>query len=308
MLVDSGGVFSVLSPSRAAQLELTTKPGGIGSGISGTFDFLLADVRHLQVGNLSLADTRFMIDPQLNTGATIGQDVLDQADVEYDLAHQVIRLMRPRHCGNGSLAYWAGSQPVSMLQLQLVRQQVQPCPRPGCDFGMGQPPNGPLARAFGSSPSQTPLPSESFSVAATATNSLAVGTAQLDGTDIRVLLDTGTPVSTLSLAAAKRAHISLSGAPVAGLIGGLEGHVLQSWIVPVAELHIGGERIHNAHVRAARLELRGIDMVLGADFFLSHHVYVAHSQHRVYFTYGGGPVFTPTPPAPRPTAGVPSAH
>jgi tetratricopeptide (TPR) repeat protein len=32
-------------------------------------------------------------------------------------------------------------------------------------------------------------------------------------------------------------------------------------------------------------------MLLGADFFLSHHVYVANSQHRLYFTYNGGPVF-----------------
>ena len=32
-------------------------------------------------------------------------------------------------------------------------------------------------------------------------------------------------------------------------------------------------------------------MLLGADFFLSHRVYVANSQNKLYFTYGGGPVF-----------------
>jgi tetratricopeptide (TPR) repeat protein len=32
-------------------------------------------------------------------------------------------------------------------------------------------------------------------------------------------------------------------------------------------------------------------MLLGFDFFLSHRVYVANSQHKVYFTYNGGPVF-----------------
>lgn len=32
-------------------------------------------------------------------------------------------------------------------------------------------------------------------------------------------------------------------------------------------------------------------MLLGADFFLSHHVYVARSQRAVYFTYNGGSVF-----------------
>src|SRR5262249_26060507 len=34
-----------------------------------------------------------------------------------------------------------------------------------------------------------------------------------------------------------------------------------------------------------------LDMLLGADFFLSHRIYVANSQNRVYFTYNGGPVF-----------------
>jgi tetratricopeptide (TPR) repeat protein len=32
-------------------------------------------------------------------------------------------------------------------------------------------------------------------------------------------------------------------------------------------------------------------MLIGADFFLSHRVYVASSQRRLYFTYNGGPVF-----------------
>jgi tetratricopeptide (TPR) repeat protein len=32
-------------------------------------------------------------------------------------------------------------------------------------------------------------------------------------------------------------------------------------------------------------------MLIGTDFFLSHRVYVASSQNRLYFTYNGGPVF-----------------
>ena len=33
------------------------------------------------------------------------------------------------------------------------------------------------------------------------------------------------------------------------------------------------------------------DMLLGADFFLSHRVYMASKQDKIYFTYNGGPVF-----------------
>ena len=32
-------------------------------------------------------------------------------------------------------------------------------------------------------------------------------------------------------------------------------------------------------------------MLVGADFFLSHHVLISNSQSRLYFTYNGGPVF-----------------
>ena len=32
-------------------------------------------------------------------------------------------------------------------------------------------------------------------------------------------------------------------------------------------------------------------MLIGADFFLSHRIYVASSQRKLYFTYNGGPVF-----------------
>jgi tetratricopeptide (TPR) repeat protein len=36
-------------------------------------------------------------------------------------------------------------------------------------------------------------------------------------------------------------------------------------------------------------------MLIGADFFLSHHVYVANGQHKMYFSYNGGPVFNLKP-------------
>jgi tetratricopeptide (TPR) repeat protein len=51
-------------------------------------------------------------------------------------------------------------------------------------------------------------------------------------------------------------------------------------------------------------------MLIGADFFLSHRIYVANSQHKLYFTYNGGPVFNlsgakyaPAPPGLGPSPG-----
>jgi hypothetical protein len=39
----------------------------------------------------------------------------------------------------------------------------------------------------------------------------------------------------------------------------------------------------------------GTDMLLGMDFFLSHHVFIARSQNVIYLTYNGGPIFPPPP-------------
>ena len=35
-------------------------------------------------------------------------------------------------------------------------------------------------------------------------------------------------------------------------------------------------------------------MLLGSDFFVSHHIFVANSQRKLYLTYNGGPVFNLT--------------
>jgi hypothetical protein len=43
-------------------------------------------------------------------------------------------------------------------------------------------------------------------------------------------------------------------------------------------------------------------MLLGADFLRAHRTLVAHSQHRLYFTYVGGPVFLADPATTRPAA------
>jgi tetratricopeptide (TPR) repeat protein len=60
-------------------------------------------------------------------------------------------------------------------------------------------------------------------------------------------------------------------------------------------------------LRIGDADLDLADMLIGADFFLSHRVYVASGQHKLYFTYNGGPVFnlasTPTP-TPLPAEGA----
>ena len=41
----------------------------------------------------------------------LGEDFFDQVDVEFDLAHNVVRLFQPKNCDGVSLAYWTTEEP-----------------------------------------------------------------------------------------------------------------------------------------------------------------------------------------------------
>jgi tetratricopeptide (TPR) repeat protein/predicted aspartyl protease len=121
-------------------------------------------------------------------------------------------------------------------------------------------------------------------------------TAVVNGVTMRVLFDTGSPVSFLTLGAARRAGIDPhgAGATASGAASGVGRRVVATWIAPVGSFKIGDEEIHNTRLRIADTPLMDHDMLIGMDFFLSHRVYVAKSQQKLYFTYNGGPVFNLT--------------
>ncbi len=87
--------------------------------------------------------------------------------------------------------------------------------------------------------------------------------------------------------------------------------VVQGWTAKFKLLKIGNEELHNVRLRFADLGTLDTDMLLGADFFVSHRLYVSNLQHRIYFTYTGGRLFnavampTRPPPSSRRTARMP---
>ena len=126
-----------------------------------------------------------------------------------------------------------------------------------------------------------------------------VGSAKVNGQTIRVMFDSGASTSVLTLRAAGRAGIHSDGPNVvpAGLTGGFGRRSIETWIAPVESFKVGDEEIKNTRLRVGAVELEDVDMLLGADFMLSHRIYVARSQNRLYFTYNGGPVFRLEPAA-----------
>lgn len=119
------------------------------------------------------------------------------------------------------------------------------------------------------------------------------GMVSINGRQVRAIFDTGASSSMLRLEAAQRLGLgaALAGAEPSGYSHGVGPRTVRTWIVPVADFQIGDEAIKNTHLRIGDIAEGDFDMLLGADFFISHHLFVSNSQRKLYFTYNGGPVF-----------------
>ncbi len=135
-----------------------------------------------------------------------------------------------------------------------------------------------------------------------------IASASLNGERIRVMFDTGAAESLLTLHAAERAGFNPNGPDVlsTGLVRGVGSEATRGWVGTFSSFEIGDERIRNARLHIIDSRILGVDMLLGVDFFLSHRIYVATSQQKLYFTYNGGPVFNLAPPPPRTASAAPA--
>jgi tetratricopeptide (TPR) repeat protein len=252
LLADSGAFFSQISPPEAAELGLKPGPLPLGFRVIGVGGAEaspgFATAKDFSINGTKLAGAFVVGGGEVGHGnaGVMGQNILGFADVEYDLAHGVIRLMRPHDCLGRSLAYWSGASP-SAIDIEAAKARM------------------------------------------------TKGEASVNGVRVRVLFDTGASTSGLGLVAARRAGLDPHGsdATSAGMTRGVGRRLVQTWIVPVDSFKMGGEEIKHTRLRVADTDFgaEDVDMLLGADFFLSHRVYVANDQRKLYFTYNGGPVF-----------------
>jgi predicted aspartyl protease len=119
------------------------------------------------------------------------------------------------------------------------------------------------------------------------------GVAILNNAQIRVLFDTGANASRISPQAARQAGLKANPSDLvgAGYSRGMGRPAVMTHLAPFSSFKVGDEEIRNPQLRVGDTR-EGTDMLLGADFFLSHRIFVSNEQHKVYFTYNGGPVFS----------------
>jgi tetratricopeptide (TPR) repeat protein len=120
-----------------------------------------------------------------------------------------------------------------------------------------------------------------------------IGTVTINGVSVHAIFDTGAATTILSLAAAARAGVKPGdpGVERGGSARGLGRKSVPVWFAHFSSVKIGDEEVHNPRLRIGEIGLNDGDMLIGADFFISHRIYVANSMHKMFLTYRGGNIF-----------------
>jgi tetratricopeptide (TPR) repeat protein/predicted aspartyl protease len=252
-VLDSGAFLSMMSAATAAEFNLRLRPAPDGWGFRGIGGFVDASVT--TVKELTLAGKPIRNVDFLVGGSEVGSEGL---------------------IGQNFLEKWDVEYDFSRGVVRLFKPE-------GCKKAL---------LAYWITPGQSYSQMEIQSVTEARLHTIGVG--YVNGLKIRVMFDTGAYTSVLSLRAAARAGIKIDSPEVteAGDISGIGSAMVKSYIATASSFKVGDdEEIKNARLRISDRDLPDTDMLLGSDFFVSHHVYVANSQQRLYVTYNGGPVF-----------------
>jgi hypothetical protein len=257
LIVDSGAFFSTLSTAKAVELRLRMRPAPYGfseSGIGGASGQpTVALAEHFSIANVDVSKMEFVI-----SGSEVdrGSDGL---------------------LGQNFLVNWN-------VEYDLAKSAIRLFKDTDCSKQF-------LANWI----VQTHQPYTVTDIEkVTPQYPSAIGHAFINGEKIRVLFDSGALQSVLSLKAAARAGIEVDspGMIDGGLIGGVGQKLVRTYIAPFASFKFAdGEEIKNPRLRIIDSDLGNVDMLIGADFFLSHRIFVANTQDKIYITYNGGPVF-----------------
>jgi tetratricopeptide (TPR) repeat protein len=256
-VADSGAFYSLITPASAAAFNLEARSAPfliMLEGIGGKSNALITTVKDFTLANIPLRDIEFIVGGNDPGSGAIGF-----------LGQNVLKA--------GDVEYDLANGVIRLMHPDDCRRTMM---------------------AYWVQPSQA------FSVIeiddATAQTPHTTGLAYVNGKRVRVLFDTGAGTSILTLRAANRAGITPETAGVlpAGFTRGIGQGAIKTYIAPFDTFKIGDEEVTHTKLRIGDLRIENAEMLIGADFFLSHRIYVANKQHKLYFTYNGGPVFNLT--------------
>ena len=275
MLLNTGSWETALTRAGAGDLGLKTVPLDYNIeyyDVAGRDRATSAVVNEFKLGGLVAHKTHMIVVGRHAFGDAVGQvgaRVLLQSDVEFDVPEGKLRLFRPQSCSGDQVVYWGGAYSVAPMTNSYTQQDIEV-------------------------------------------------TVRVNGAPVTAQMDTGANTSILTLEAAARAGVTPQSPGVTGdrRSVGMGREEAPTFIGVFPSFAFGDETIKNAKLQFADLfrtvqeddtlnthiahPVMPYQMLLGADFFRSHRIYVSQSQRKVYVSYIGGPVFqtAQTPKAP----------
>ena len=274
MLVDTGSVVTSFYRETAVKLGLTLKPVenvkmyGAGGG-----DILNeVGVKEFKVGGLVAHGLNVAVVGHQNVdlaAGMLGAGFLFQSDVEFDVPDGKLRFFKAVGCTGDQVVYWG--------------------------------------KAYAVTPNISANPDMDIEI-----------DTKVNGAPIRTLLDSGASASVVDPQMAERYADHALGSQAVGKSFGIGKESIDTSIATFPSFSFGDETIHNAKLQVADLFHADRDvetgshftkhvmvepqMILGADFFRSHRIYISRSQRKIYASYMGGPVFDTRRPVRSPTS------
>lgn len=269
LLLDTGSFASVLSKSSIAtyQLQRLNVKGEKFCGVGGCSDAELVNVKDFKLGDTVLHELRFQAVPtgmgDSRIAGVLGQDFLEQTDVEFDLPSGQVRLWRPQDCAD-QVVYWANAYNMVKLRADHTRNRKL----------------------------WLPVSLNGHELLAVL-DSGAFHSTVLTRVTQRAGLGPETPAESIAEAGGiGTKKLSASRARFASLSIGQE--TIQHPMLEVADMFAADRQAHlGTYIKQADFE--EWDILIGVDFLRVHRAYIANSQRKLYFTYQ--PATAPASPA-----------
>ena len=274
VMLDTGAMKTIVFRSLAIRLGLTRKATGAQLfGIGGRSAVEVALVDEFKIGQAERKQLWMLVAGEQDVGddgsVLLGEDFFQAFDVEFDLAHNAVRLFQAHECDGKSLAYWTNAaSEVALDEIDANRPQII-------------------------------VPIE--------VNGRALSALLDSGAHLSLLERTGaarvgvTPETPGVVAGGRITGLGKNA--VDAWIGPIKSFAIGNETIEDTQIRFSDTLKESKYtVTGSSIPVRprvSYDMILGVDFLRSHRLLVAHSQRKVYFTYAGGPVFQLNqPPAP----------
>ncbi|WP_445147402.1 aspartyl protease family protein [Dyella sp. Tek66A03] len=251
-ILDTGGFFNSMSSANASSLGLKLEPAPFGYRIGGVGG--VANVQQAHVKEFGILDTTIKNVDFIVGGTDVGDGLLGANLLDF------------------------GDLEIDLAQGKLTMFKTEHCEKASLAYWVKDG-NYNIADI---EPAENAFDRRTFF------------TVTINGRKVRAVLDSGAPATLLSRDAAERAGINLNAPDVkaGSSTYGIGAKQVKTWTANIDSFSVGSETIQHSQMQVMDGKFGDkTEMLLGMDFLLAHHMFIANSKKKAYFTYNGGRVF-----------------